>query len=111
MCTPLGKLDSYFTTIGQFSAQYATGHLLAEHIDVSRFEAFPFDSPVVYGAMAGLYSTVDDVAVWMRFLAAADAAPGAGPHASATADRPPTRAGPRSSEAQTSQPQARCRAL
>src|SRR5699024_10585454 len=48
-----------------------------------------FDSPGVYGAMAGLYSTVDDVAVWMRLLTAADAAPRAGPHASAAADRPP----------------------
>src|SRR5699024_2493554 len=62
---------------------------LRARTDATRFEAVPFSSPGGYGAMPGLSSTVDDVAVWMRFLAAADAAPGAGPHASATADRPP----------------------
>src|SRR5690625_7763244 len=86
---PLGLADTALETSGLDSAQIATGHRLADRTDATRFEAVPFDSPGVYGAMAGLYSTVDDVAVWMRFLAAADAAPGAGPHASATADRPP----------------------
>src|SRR5690625_6046344 len=86
---PLGLADTAFETSGLDSARIATGHRLADRTDATRFEAVPFDSPGVYGAMAGLYSTVDDVAVWMRFLAAADAAPGAGPHASATADRPP----------------------
>src|SRR5690606_21199560 len=42
--------------------------------DATRFEPVPLDSPGVYGAMAGLFSTVDDVAAWVRFLAAADAA-------------------------------------
>src|SRR5699024_7450565 len=74
---PLGLADTAFETSGLDSARIATGHRLADRTDATRFEAVPFDSPGVYGAMAGLYSTVDDVAVWMRFLAAADAAPGA----------------------------------
>src|SRR5699024_1793533 len=86
---PVALSDAALETVGLESARIATGHPLADGTDATRFEAVPFDSPGVYGAMAGLYSTVDDVAVWMRFLAAADAAPGAGPHASATADRPP----------------------
>ncbi|MGP9581227.1 serine hydrolase domain-containing protein [Brachybacterium sp. AOP35-5H-19] len=55
------------------TAQLATGHRLADRTDASRFEPVPLDSPGVYGAMGGLFSTVDDVAAWVRFLAAADA--------------------------------------
>ncbi|MGO1566921.1 MAG: serine hydrolase domain-containing protein [Brachybacterium sp.] len=55
------------------TAQLATGHRLADRSDATRFEPVPLDSPGVYGAMAGLFSTVDDVAAWVRFLAAADA--------------------------------------
>ncbi|HJG52575.1 beta-lactamase [Brachybacterium faecium] len=56
------------------TAHLATGHRLADRTDATRFEPVPLDSPGVYGAMAGLFSTVDDVARWVRFLAAADAA-------------------------------------
>ncbi|MDN5901368.1 MAG: beta-lactamase family protein [Brachybacterium sp.] len=65
------------------AAQLATGHRLADRTDATRFESVPLDSPGVYGAMAGLFSTVDDVASWVRFLAAADAP-----------DAPSRRAGP-----------------
>lgn len=55
------------------TARLATGHRLGDRTDATRFEPVPLDSPGVYGAMAGLFSTVDDVAAWVRFLAAADA--------------------------------------
>lgn len=86
---PLGLDDTAFETSGLDSARIATGHRLGDRSDATRFEAVPFDSPGVYGAMAGLYSTVDDVAVWMRFLAAADAAPGEGHAVPGTPDHPP----------------------
>lgn len=70
---PLGMVDSAFETSGLDSARIATGHRINERSDATRFEAEPFDRPGVYGAMAGLYSTVDDLAAWVRFLAAADA--------------------------------------
>lgn len=70
---PLGMVDTAFETSGLDSARIATGHRINERSDATRFEAEPFDSPGVYGAMAGLYSTVDDLAAWVRFLAAADA--------------------------------------
>lgn len=70
---PLGMVDTAFETSGLDSARIATGHRINERSDATRFEAEPFDGPGVYGAMAGLYSTVDDLAAWVRFLAAADA--------------------------------------
>ncbi|MGP9846005.1 serine hydrolase domain-containing protein [Brachybacterium sp. 107] len=70
---PLGMADTAFETSGLDSARVATGHRLADRTDATRFEPVPLDSPGVYGAMAGLFSTVDDVATWVRFLAAADA--------------------------------------
>lgn len=85
---PLGLTDTAFETPGLDSGRLATGHRLGDRSDATRFEAVPFDSPGVYGAMAGLYSTIDDVATWMRFLAAADA-PAGDPPASASPERPP----------------------
>lgn len=70
---PLGMVDTDFETSGLDSARIATGHRINERSDATRFEAEPFDRPGVYGAMAGLYSTVDDLAAWVRFLAASDA--------------------------------------
>ncbi|WP_152353693.1 serine hydrolase domain-containing protein [Brachybacterium subflavum] len=70
---PLGMSDTAFSREGLDTARIATGHRLADREDRTRFEAVEFDSPGVYGAMAGLYSTVSDVATWVRFLAAADA--------------------------------------
>lgn len=70
---PLG-LDATGWSEAEVDATHlATGHRLADRSDATRFEPLPLDSPGVYGAMAGLFSTVDDVAAWVRFLAAADA--------------------------------------
>lgn len=81
---PLG-LDATGWSAAEVDAdRLATGHRLADRTDATRFEQVPLDSPGVYGAMAGLFSTVDDIAAWARFLAAADApaaAPAAGEHA------------------------------
>lgn len=70
---PLGMVDSAFEATSLDAARVATGHRTNERTDATRFEAVPLDRPGVYGAMAGIYSTVDDLAAWMRFLAAADA--------------------------------------
>src|SRR5690625_5805595 len=48
---PLGLADTAFETSGLDSARIATGHRLADRTDATRFEAVPFDSPGVYGAM------------------------------------------------------------
>ncbi|AXK46911.1 serine hydrolase domain-containing protein [Brachybacterium saurashtrense] len=77
---PLGLEDTGWSAEEIDTARLATGHRLADRTDATRFEQVPLDSPGVYGAMAGLFSTVDDVARWVRFLAAADAPD--------TADRP-----------------------
>lgn len=70
---PLGLGATGWSEAEIDTAQLATGHRLADRTDATRFEPVPMDSPGVYGAMAGLFSTVDDVAAWVRFLAAADA--------------------------------------
>lgn len=70
---PLGMTDTAFSHEDLDAGRIATGHRLADREDRTRFEAVDFDSPGVYGAMAGLYSTVSDIATWVRFLAAADA--------------------------------------
>lgn len=70
---PLGMVDTAFEASTLDASRVATGHRLADRTDATRFEPVPLDSPGVYGAMAGLFSTVDDVATWVRFLAAADA--------------------------------------
>jgi D-alanyl-D-alanine carboxypeptidase len=75
---PLGMKDTAFSREGLDADRIATGHRLADREDRTRFEAVDFASPGVYGAMAGLYSTVADVATWVRFLAAADAPDAAG---------------------------------
>ncbi|GAA1488655.1 serine hydrolase domain-containing protein [Brachybacterium sacelli] len=70
---PLGMVDTAFDTEALDRARLATGHRIGDRTDATRFEPVPLDHPGVYGAMAGLFSTVDDVAAWVRFLAAADA--------------------------------------
>ena len=70
---PLGLGSTGWSAEEIDTAYLATGHRLADRSDATRFEPVPLDSPGVYGAMAGLFSTVDDVAAWVRFLAAADA--------------------------------------
>ncbi|MDN5689022.1 MAG: beta-lactamase family protein, partial [Brachybacterium sp.] len=70
---PLGMTDTAFDIEALDRPRLATGHRIGDRSDATRFEPVPLDRPGVYGAMAGLFSTVDDVATWMRFLAAADA--------------------------------------
>ncbi|MGO1388594.1 serine hydrolase domain-containing protein [Brachybacterium alimentarium] len=70
---PLGLEATGWSAEEIDTAHLATGHRLGDRADATRFEPVPLDAPGVYGAMAGLFSTVDDVATWMRFLAAADA--------------------------------------
>lgn len=70
---PLGMTASGWSDREIDTAHLATGHRLADRTDATRFEPVPLDDHGVYGAMAGLFSTVDDIASWVRFLAAADA--------------------------------------
>jgi len=70
---PLGLAATGWSAAEIDTGRLATGHRLADRTDATRFEPVPLDSPGVYGAMAGLFSNVDDVATWVRFLAAADA--------------------------------------
>lgn len=70
---PLGLAATGWSAQEIDTDRLATGHRLADRTDATRFEPVPLDSPGVYGAMAGLFSSVDDVAAWVRFLAAADA--------------------------------------
>lgn len=70
---PLGLDSSGFDLSEVDRDRVATGHRLADREDATRFEPLRFDAHGVYGAMAGLFSTTDDIARWVRFLAAADA--------------------------------------
>ena len=70
---PLGLAASGWDAPEIDTSRLATGHRLADRTDATRFEQVPLDGHGVYGAMAGLFSTVDDIAAWVRFLAAADA--------------------------------------
>lgn len=70
---PLGMTDTAFAVDQVDASRVATGHRIADREDATRFEPVPMDTPGVYGAMAGLFSTTADVARWVRFLAAADA--------------------------------------
>ncbi|MGQ4527422.1 serine hydrolase domain-containing protein [Dermabacteraceae bacterium P13115] len=71
---PLGMNDTDYERTGLDPERIVTGHRLNEREDALRFEPVEFDSPGVYGAMAGLYSTVADVSRWVRFLSSANAA-------------------------------------
>src|SRR5690606_15993405 len=66
---PLALADTAFSAAQIDRTRLATGHRLGDRTDATRFEPVPLYSPGVYGAMAGLFSTVDDVAAWVRFLA------------------------------------------
>lgn len=70
---PLGMTSSGFALDQVDESRVAIGHRLADRTDATRFERVEFDDHGVYGAMAGIFSTVDDIAAWVRFLAAADA--------------------------------------
>ncbi|HEX7349514.1 serine hydrolase domain-containing protein [Brachybacterium sp.] len=89
---PLGLTATGWSADEIDSSRLATGHRLADRTDATRFEPVPLDSPGVYGAMAGLFSTTADIATWARFLAAADAPAADAPAADAPAPDAATRA-------------------
>lgn len=69
---PLGMTDTVFSLAEMTDEQRSrvlTGHRVGDGEGATRFEEVDFDTPGVFGAMAGLFSTVADVAKWTAFLA------------------------------------------
>ncbi|HEX3731665.1 MAG TPA: serine hydrolase domain-containing protein [Mycobacteriales bacterium] len=62
---PLGMTSTGFDTSVTESDRVATGHVKLN----GRWQAVPFSNPGVFSAMGGLFSTVEDLARWMRWLA------------------------------------------
>lgn len=78
---PLGMKDSFFDlseATDEQRARVLTGHRISDAEGAAHFEAVDVDSTGVFGAMAGLYSSVPDVAKWTAFLAEVNAEDGAG---------------------------------
>lgn len=74
---PLGMTSTRFDTSVAAPGGVATGHVRQD----GRWQAVPFSSPGVFSAMGGLFSTVEDLATWVCWLADAfpprdDADPG-----------------------------------
>lgn len=68
---PLGMADTFFSLAEASEEQRARlleGHRVSDAEGRAKFERVTFDSPGVFGAMAGLFSTVRDVARWIGFL-------------------------------------------
>ncbi|MDU0938053.1 MAG: serine hydrolase domain-containing protein [Dermabacter sp.] len=69
---PLGMKDTVFSLSEMTDDQRSrvlTGHRVGDGEGAKRFEDVDFDTPGAFGAMAGLFSTVADVAKWTAFLA------------------------------------------
>ncbi|MFB9832406.1 serine hydrolase domain-containing protein [Actinoallomurus acaciae] len=62
---PLGLTSTGYDTSVKAPGGVATGHVRLD----GRWEALPFTEPGVFSAMGGLFSTVEDLAVWVRWLA------------------------------------------
>jgi CubicO group peptidase (beta-lactamase class C family) len=62
---PLGLTSTGFDTSVAAPGGIATGHFRLD----GRWQALPFSSPGVFSAMAGLFSTVEDLARWVSWLA------------------------------------------
>jgi CubicO group peptidase (beta-lactamase class C family) len=62
---PLGLTSTGFDTSVAAPGGIATGHFRLD----GRWEAVPFSGPGVFSAMGGLFSTVDDLARWVSWLA------------------------------------------
>jgi CubicO group peptidase (beta-lactamase class C family) len=60
---PLGLTSTGFDRSG--AASLALGHVRLD----GRWQALPFTAPGVFSALGGLFSTVDDLARWVRWLA------------------------------------------
>lgn len=81
---PLGMHDTIWSVTeanGDQRARLLQGHRRNDQRGGACFERIEFDQPGVYGAMAGLFSTVTDLARWTHFLASANLAvlPGGSP--------------------------------
>ncbi|MGH3379091.1 MAG: serine hydrolase domain-containing protein, partial [Actinoallomurus sp.] len=64
---PLGMTSTGFDTSVAARGGVATGHVRQD----GRWEALPFSEPGVFSAMGGLFSTVEDLARWVSWLAGA----------------------------------------
>jgi CubicO group peptidase (beta-lactamase class C family) len=62
---PLGMASTGFDTSVAAPSGIATGHYTLD----GRWRAVPFSGPGVFSAMGGLFSTVDDLARWVSWLA------------------------------------------
>ena len=62
---PLGMTSSGFDTSVAAPGGVATGHVRRD----GRWQAVPFSGPGVFSAMGGLFSTVEDLARWVTWLA------------------------------------------
>lgn len=68
---PLGMKDSFFSLAEATDDQRARlleGHRVSDAEGLAKFERVTTDNPGVFGAMAGLFSTVEDVTKWVQFL-------------------------------------------
>ncbi|MDO5645967.1 MAG: serine hydrolase domain-containing protein [Dermabacter sp.] len=69
---PLGMHDTFFgldEATDEQRVRVLEGHRVSDATGLAKFEREPFDAPGVFGAMAGLFSTVQDVGRWVAFLA------------------------------------------
>jgi CubicO group peptidase (beta-lactamase class C family) len=62
---PLGMTSTGFDTSVAAPGGVATGHVRLD----GRWQALPFSGPGVFSAMGGLFSTVEDLARWVSWLA------------------------------------------
>jgi CubicO group peptidase (beta-lactamase class C family) len=62
---PLGLTSTGYDTSVKAPGGVATGHVRVD----GRWEALPFSEPGVFSAIGGLFSTVEDLALWVRWLA------------------------------------------
>ncbi|GLY74719.1 serine hydrolase domain-containing protein [Actinoallomurus iriomotensis] len=62
---PLGLTSTGYDTSVKAPGGVATGHVRLD----GRWQALPFSEPGVFSAIGGLFSTVEDLALWVRWLA------------------------------------------
>jgi CubicO group peptidase (beta-lactamase class C family) len=64
LISPLGMSSTGFDTSVAAPGGIATGHMRLD----GRWQAVPFSSPGVFSAIGGLFSTVEDLCLWVRWL-------------------------------------------
>jgi CubicO group peptidase (beta-lactamase class C family) len=65
LISPLGMTSTGFDTSVAAPGGIATGHVRLDE----RWHAVPFSSPGVFSAIGGLFSTVEDLCLWVRWFA------------------------------------------